>query len=126
MRPNIQVSADLIKFAKKILKGKLYFLLKHLAKFHKQPFARCSMKNCSEKCQKIYRNLPVPESNIHKISNFTGQNIILAVLLKFGFVEKDYLLSYTIFHKFWLIAELGKNVEKSIGIAEFMKKIKLL
>ena len=68
----------------------------------------------------------MPESNIHKISNFTGQNIILAVLLKFGFVEKDYLLSYTIFYKFWLIAELGKNGEKSIGIAEFMKKIKLL
>ena len=68
----------------------------------------------------------MPESNIHKISNFTGQNIILAVLLKFGFVEKDYLHSYTIFHKFWLIAELGKNGEKSIGIAEFMKKIKLL
>ena len=53
----------------------------------------------------------MPESTIHKISKFTGQNIILAVLLDSAFVEKDSLLSYTIFDKFALIAELGKNGE---------------
>ena len=85
--------------------------MKTSGKFSEAVVCRCCMKNCSEEFQITYRKLPVPESTIHKISKFIGQNIILAILLDSAFVEKDSLLSYTIFDKFALIAELGKNGE---------------